>query len=227
MSSRAVRFIAACFLSASALAACSSEDPPAPFNDVDVQGTGVNPEGLAYPTEDFGARPRKGDVPGQRIPNFSFQGYPNSDRSGGLKVVSMADFYDPSGERGKVLHLMAAVAWCPHCAAATDELVAVLPQLQPRGVVALQTLMEGYEGNPISLAELDQWVVSHKTSFTVVFDAGGRRLSTVADVSAVPWNALIDLRSMEVLSVVQGQMEDYQAWVGGALEWVEKNPARE
>jgi len=227
VSPRAVRFVAASLLSALALVGCSSEEPPPPFDDVDVEGRGVNPEGLAYPTEDLGARPRKGDTPGQRIPNFSFQGYPNSDVSKGLQVVSMADFHDPSGKRGKVMHLMAAVAWCPHCAASTDQLVAVLPQLQPRGLVGLQTLMEGYEGNPISLEELDQWVSTHHTNFTVVFDSGGRRLSTVADVSAVPWNALIDLRSMEVLSVLRGEPDDYPAWVEGALDWVESNPARE
>lgn len=187
----------------------------------------MNPDGLEYPTEDLGARARSGDKPGQRIPNFSFRGYPDSDTSGGLKVVSMADFYDPEGKRGKLLHLIAAVAWCPHCAAATDEVVAVLPQWKAKGLVAMQTMMEGYNGNPISLEELDRWVSSHRTSFTVVFDSGGRRLSSVADVSAVPWNALIDLRTMEVLSVLRGEPQDYEEWVGGGLEWVGSNEPRQ
>ena len=212
-----------------AVAGCGDDaQPPPPFDAVEVQPSSPNPEGIAYPTEDLGARPRSTSAPGQRIPNFAFQGYPDSDRSQGLRVVSMADLFDPSGSKRKVLHLMAAVAWCPHCSAQTDAMGKVHESLRAKGVQVVQALMAGYEPSwAISLEDLDRWVDAHATPFTVVFDVEGKRLSTVASVSAVPWNALIDLRSMEVLKAHPGSPADYEAWVEAGLDWVAENPPRD
>jgi hypothetical protein len=214
-------------LMALSFAGCSEETVEPPFDDVDVTGRSVNPDGLPYPTDDLGGRARDGDTPGARIPNFSFQGYPDGDLSRGLQVISLADYYDPSQKRNKVLHLMAAVAWCPHCQALTQAMVAAEPTVRQQGAVIVQTLLEGPEpGVAPSLGDLNSWVNEHAPNLTVVFDAEGRRLSTVATLSGVPWNAMIDTRSMELLEVVTGSPVDYAAWVGKQVTWVENNPAR-
>lgn len=215
-------------LLAALVVGCSEETIEPPFADVDVEGRSANPDGLAYPTDDLGGRPREGDKPGARIPNFSFQGYPDGDRARGLQVVSLADYYDPTQKRNKVLHLTAAVAWCPHCQAQTATMVAAEPSVHLKGVEIVQTLMEGpHPGASPSLGDLDQWVAERAANLTVVFDSEGRRLSTVANLSGVPWNAAIDTRSMEVLEVMTGSPEDYAAWIGKHVQWVGSNPARE
>jgi hypothetical protein len=209
------------------LVGCSQEEIEPPFNDVDVPGRSVNPDGLAYPTDDLGGKPRNDPTPGNRIPNFAFRGYPNGDRSQGLQVVSLADYYDPSSSRNKVLHVMAAVAWCPHCQAQTAAMAQAQPSVHLRGVEIVQTLMDGPKrGGSLSLGDLDEWSTGHAPNLTVVFDSEGRRLSTVANLNAVPWNALIDTRTMELLEVMVGGPEDYVVWVGAAVDWVEKTPPR-
>jgi len=210
------------------LAACASTkaDPP-PFDDVDVAGRSANPDGVAYPTEDWGARPRSASGPGQRIPDFSFQGYPDSKREDGLQVVSFADFYDPEQVRYKLMYLVAVVGWCPHCQAETRRIVANTDKLRAEGVVIVQTMMEGADPDrPLSLVDVDDWVASMGTRFTVLIDVEAKRLGTVADISGVPWNAMIDTRSMEVLDVTEGEIDDVLSYVAGGLGWVSTHEPR-
>ncbi len=206
---------------------CARQAPgEPPFDDIDVPGHDTNPDGVAYPTADVGGRARKGTIAGSRIPNFTFQGYPDSDRSRGLQTVSLADLYDPGQQRHKLLHVMAAVAWCPHCAAQTQAMVQAAPQLREAGLVILQTLMEAPDpSRALTLSDLGNWIDRFGTPFTVVFDVEGRRLSTIANLEAVPWNAFIDTRTMEILDAGLGEIPDYPAQVQGLLQWVEHNPA--
>jgi hypothetical protein len=205
---------------------CSHNDELA-FDDVDVVGRDSNPDAVAYPTDDLGGRARSGSTPGNRIPNFTFRGYPNSERSSGLKVVSLADYFDPEQRRNKVLHIVAAVAWCPHCAAQTQAMVAATAQLRAAGAESVQTLMQAPDPDRgLRLTDLDDWVDRFQTQFTVVLDVEGRRLSSIADMGSVPWNALIDTRTMEILSVTSGVPGDFSAYVQTALDWVASHPPR-
>ena len=87
--------------------------------------------------------------------------------------------------------------------------------------------MQGADrGRPLTLADVDQWVAQMGTAFTVVIDVDARRLSTVADIVGVPWNALIDTRSMEVLDVTVGEVTDVQAYVQGGVDWVDGHEPR-
>ena len=195
---------------------------------MDVAGRDANPDGVTYPTSDLGGRARQGTTPGARIPNFTFRGYPDSNRANGLQTVSLADFYDPSQVRYKLLHVMAAVAWCPHCAAQTQAMVQAAPQLTQAGLVIVQTLMEAPDpSRALTLSDLSDWIDRFGTPFTVVFDVEGRRLSTIVDLEAVPWNGFIDTRTMEILDAGQGELTDYSGHVQGLLQWVDQNPPRQ
>src|SRR5438093_960310 len=80
---------------------CSSKDP-VELADPDVPGHDANPDGVPYPTDHIGARARSGKNPGDRIPNLTFQAYVDGDKSA-LKTVSLADFYDPTSKKYKLL----------------------------------------------------------------------------------------------------------------------------
>ena len=215
------------FAVVSLAAGCGSSDPPPPFDDVDVAGREANPDGLAYPTNDLGGTPRNKTTPGKRFPNLSFQGYPDSDRSNGLQVVSMADSFDPDQKRNKLMHFVGAVVWCPHCQAETRAMAASDAGLRAKGVVTVETLMEGPDGDrPLSLVDLDDWVADMHTNFTVLIDVEGRRLGSVASLEGVPWNALIDTRTMEILDVTVGEVTDLSAYIDSGLTWVASNGPR-
>jgi hypothetical protein len=204
-----------------ALAGCSSSsstDTTAAFKDDAVAPHPANPDGVAYPTDDIGARPRAGSRPGQRIPNLTFQGYVDSDRSAGLKVISLADYYDPDAKRYRLLHIMLAASWCSICMAQTRQMVAALPALKAEGLVVVQALVHGPtpKQGP-TLADFDAWIGKHATAHTMVIDVRAHRFLELWTFEAVPVNALVDPRTMEILEADIGAPQDYTTYARGGL----------
>jgi hypothetical protein len=217
--------IALVAVASSALACASDESDPPPFADPPVTGRDQNQDGAAYPTENLGGTPRAGRTRGDRIPNFTFQGYPDSNIAGGLKTVALADYFDPGQKRAKVLHLMLAAVWCPICDGMTREMIASKAGLDERGVVVVQALMDGRKrGISPSLAEVESWITRFPTPFTVVLDGRARRIGTIATIDAVPWSAFIDLRTMEILAAGVGRPDDYMATAKTMVDWVNTHP---
>lgn len=209
-------------LTAATLAGCDSD---CAFDDVDVPGRDRNPDGVPYPTDRLGTTPRNGATPGDHFPNLTFQGYPDSNRAAGLQTISLADYHDPDATRHRLLHLMAAALWCPHCQHETDLMAAFVPTLTAEGAVFVQAAIYGpSRGEAPDLCNVDSWITSHGTNFTVVFDVDARRLGSVVEISGVPWNTLIDTRTMEVLDVTIGTPADFEAYIRSALDAVGTPP---
>lgn len=203
---------------------CAGKDAEPAFEDPSMRGRDVNAEGLAYPTDHLGGKPRAGSQRGDRIPNFTFQGYRDSNRAGELQTISLADYYDPDQKRAKVLHMMEAATWCTICDGQTREMIATKDSLAAKGVIVLQALMNGARpGVGPTLLELDQWVDRYPTWFTVVVDERSKRVGSVADVGAVPWNALVDLRTMEIIFAGVGRPFVYEQFAQLGADWVKKN----
>src|SRR5450432_496425 len=103
-SPRALVKVAIVSLSAVALSgvmACSSSAKPTNQGlaaGTEPTGTDVNPYGVAYPTAGLGFKPRgdpSSQAAGDKIKNFKFLGYVDSNKSSGLTTISLADFFDP------------------------------------------------------------------------------------------------------------------------------------
>ncbi len=212
------------------LVACSSSNTPAPEQDEGLlPGNGdpsssakdTNPDGVPYPTENIGTLARKGSTPGNRIANFKFVGYPNADKSGGLKQISLADFYDPTGSKYKIIHLQAAGVWCSACQAETKTVVPLKAELEAKGAVWLVSLAEGGRGVPSKQSDLDGWIARFNSPFTHVLDPGNKNLGPFYDAAALPWNANIDATTMEILTAGTGgivEPEGIRKEINDALE---------
>ncbi len=164
--------------------------------------TNLNPDGIPYPTPTagYGIDARKGKTAGSIISNFLFFGYPNADESKGLQRIALADFYDPCGKRYKLLHLSVAAVWCEPCNEETLAFVASKAQLDSEKVVLAQALSDGPTKNvPATTADLNYWVSENKSNFTEMLDPNLANLGVFFDAAAVPWNADIDPRTMEIL----------------------------
>lgn len=208
--------------------ACSSSSADE-FSDPDVPARNANPQGVAYPTDNVGWTARaNAKLPGKRIPNLTFQGYLDSNRSAGLKVVSLADFYDPKAEKYKALHLQVAATWCPNCRSQARDTVAKRDGLVARGAALVEIIVAGNtHGAGPSLGEVDSWIDEHKTNFTVLIDVRAKRLGPFAGGGAefpVPFNVLIDPRTMEILRIDSGYPDDANKYVGAALDFVATTP---
>jgi len=189
---------------------------------------------VAYPTGHIGTAARGLDAngnpnkaPGDVITDFKFLGYPNADTSNGLQTIALADYYDPSASKHKVLHIIAAAAWCTPCVQETTTLLADLAapatDFEAEGVVYLQALVEGTTDNlGATPADLNAWISEEHPTFSEVLDPEGMTLGVFFNAASVPFNADIDVRSMEVLQTGTGY-EDPAA-VKVWIDWVANNP---
>lgn len=223
------------------LVGCSSSNTPGteePF-DPGVEGPGVgvadsapdvNPDGIPYPTDNIGTIPRKGTRPGNRIQNFKFLGYPNADKSGGLQPISLAQYYDPTGTKYKIIHIQAAGVWCSACQAETKAVVPIKEELEAKGAVWLVSIAEGPTmGVPSKQPDMDGWIERFKSPFTHWLDPGNKNLGPFYDATALPWNANIDATTMEILTSGTGGIPDpagIRREIDDALELAAKSSLR-
>ena len=198
-----------------------------------TQTVDKNPYGAEYPTVNIGIDARQGTRPGNLMRNFKFQGYKTPigtavNPNGKLEQVSLAEYFDPE-LRGayKVLHITVSSVWCSPCNEETKEMVATANTVSGKGVLYFQALADGPSvGTGATIEDLDFWVKKHKVNFTQVLDPSLKNFGGFFDAAAVPFNANIDLRSMEILSAGTGAPQDLEADVMKWVSWVDKNPAQ-
>jgi hypothetical protein len=218
---------------------CSSAPPGDPgiqppsvttdCNDADMNGYGV-----CYPSADIGTKSRTGftsnSIPGNRIQNYAFTGYPGTDTNlittGSPVTVHLGQYYDPAqqgvpgiigGVPIKLIHLTVAAVWCGPCNEETDFIsganytgantgnASFATELAPLGVVFVQALDDGaVAGVGATMNDLNSWITHHQNDFTSMVDPGNMNLGVFFDAAAVPFNMNIDARSMEILTADVG-----------------------
>jgi hypothetical protein len=208
---------------ATTLPGCDSE--PEELADPDLAVVATNPDGAPYPTDHLGGVERRNGRPGNRMPNLTFRAY-RKGRAAGLETVSLAEYYDPSQKRHKVLHLQLAATWCAICSSELEATVGVTEPLRERGIVFVEVIVSGATaGKGPSLAEVDAWVDRHKTNFPTGIDVRARRLGSLGvNGAAMPHDILIDTRTMEILDSSVGAPLDVGKYALDGLAWVTENP---
>jgi hypothetical protein len=166
----------------------------------------LNPDGVPYPMPAmFGQMARSGSTPGSVIQDFVFQGYPGGVITPMLSQIKLSTYYDPCNRRYKLIHLSVAALWCGPCNQETDQIVSLKSTLDADKVVVLQALNDGAQFNVgATQKDLDVWVRYHKSNFTEMLDPDPGQLGPFFQNSALPWNANIDPRTMEILDSSQG-----------------------
>jgi hypothetical protein len=218
--------------SLSAVGCSSSAKDPGLAANTGTQAADNNPYGVAYPTQNLGTQQRRGTAPGSVMKNYRFVGYPHHEpgsvvpTGGELQNVQLADFFDPEMRKFKVIHISVAAVWCGPCNEETDETVPLAEELLAKGIVFVQALSDGpVDGRGATKKDLDGWILKHKANFTELLDPDLKNFGVFFNAAAVPWNANIDARTMEILSAGVGAPQkgvkgDTEQW----LTWVESNP---
>lgn len=229
-----------------ALAACSSSTPTtgtttgsgtAPDKGLAGEGDTAaatapdkNPDGVPYPTDNIGTNPRSGTRPGNKLVNYKFLGYPDGDVTKGLQPISMAQLFDPSGTRVKLIHIQASGSWCIYCQDETKVVATMRQAMADRKVAWIISLAEGKTpGTPATTSDLDKWVGQFKAPYTHLLDPANKNFGPFYDAAALPWNANINAETMEILSSGVGAttkeadiLKDVDNWLGkidsGALK---------
>ena len=224
------------FLALIALAACSS-------NSTGTDGTGTpanqdkglggdgdtaaaaapdkNPDGVPYPTTNIGTNPRAGATPGNTLANYKFLGYPDGDMTKGLQPISMATLFDPTGARVQLIHIQASGSWCTYCQAETRTITPMRQKLADRKVAWIISLAEGATpGTPSTASDLNKWISQFKAPYTHLLDPANKNFGPFYDAAALPWNANINAKTMEILSSGVGAttaeaaiLDDLDGWI--------------
>ena len=211
------------------MTACSSEQTT-PEQDTGLQGESgeieapdANPYGVAYPTANLGTQPRSGSKPGNRINNYKFLGYPDGNPANGLQPMSLAQFFDPEGRQYKLLHIQASGVWCVYCQKETEVVTPLAPKLKEKQVVWVVSLAEGpTQGKPSTQKDLDGWIAEYKSPFPHFLDPGNKNLGVFYDAAALPWNANINAKTMEILTAGTGAQTTEQGIWDELDEWLPK-----
>jgi hypothetical protein len=194
------------------------DDDGGPISNLDAStsfdGGDTNPDGVPYPTDKIGINPRRGATPGNRIANLKFFGYPTGNKADGLQPVSLAQFYDPTHKRHRILHIQASAVWSSYCQAQAKVVAPMKSQLEAKGVVWFIAIVEGSTpGTPSKQKDLDDWLAALKVQCPHVIDPGSSNFGPFFDEQAFPWNANIDTRTMEILTAGVGALTDQSAIV--------------
>lgn len=201
--------------------ACSSSASKEELPRETPSASAKNPDGFVYPTDHLGAVARRGTTRGDRIPNFAFRGYLNGDTSK-LQTRSLADFYDPQAKRYRLIHMIAVAYWCSICRGETKEIAPIETKVRADGVVQIAVLISGAtNGVGPSLSELDDWHASYAPTYDLAFDVRGTQLSAMG-FSGVPWNALIDPRTMELLTSTEGAPVNVANYIQAGVDFVKQ-----
>ncbi|GAC1540650.1 MAG: hypothetical protein NVS3B10_05310 [Polyangiales bacterium] len=222
-------------LASMAAVACSSSNSTggtaAPANpDKGIGGDGdtmaaaapdKNPDGVPYPTANIGTNARAGATAGNTLANYKVLGYPDGDTTKGLQPISMATLFDPTGMRVKLIHIQASGSWCVYCQEETKTIAPMRQMLADRKVAWIISLAEGpTPGSPSTATDLNKWVSQFKAPYTHLLDPANKNFGPFYDAAALPWNANIDAKTMEILSSGVGATTTQQAILDDLDLWI-------
>lgn len=211
------------------LIACSSESA-APEQDTGLVGDGeateapdANPDGVPYPSSNLGTNQRSGSKAGNLINNYKFYGYPDANPANGLQPMSLAQFFDPDGKRYKLIHIQASGVWCVYCQKETEVVVPLKQRFDDMKVVWLVSLAEGStQGTPSKSKDLDGWIAEFKSPYPHVLDPGNKNLGVFYDAAALPWNANVNAKTMEILQAGTGAHTTEESIMTELNDWLGK-----
>jgi len=208
--------------------ACNPCDTGSSSGGTTAAGHDANPDGVAYPSPagGYGRTARSGSTPGSVMQNFKFLGFLGGDNTKPITTVSLADYYDPCNKRYKLIHLTVAAVWCQPCNQETDAIVAAKSSLDQQKVVVIQALDDGPTvGVPATLSDLNYWIKTHSSNFTEMMDPGLQNLGGFFDAAAIPWNADIDPRTMEILDSSDGWAGDVNSELQSGFDAMPSSPS--
>jgi hypothetical protein len=174
----------------------------------------------------------------------------NGQPPSATKTIHLGDYFDPQqqgvpniigGVPIKIIHLTVAALWCGPCNEETDFIAgsnytgantanaSFASELAPLGVVFVQAIDDGnVVGTGATINDLNTWLNRHNNDFTTMVDPGNQNLGVFFDAAAVPFNANIDARSMEILSTDVGFDTELDNTIKTTwLKWIDSNPPKQ
>ncbi|NRA31995.1 MAG: hypothetical protein HRU17_01520 [Polyangiaceae bacterium] len=152
---------------------------------------------------------RTGDV----IAEHCFDGWQDPSAaqfdSESMSEICLSDFYDPTGNTSRILHISTSAGWCASCGteyqgtASRPSLSARWQQRRAQGFAVLGTLFQDNNENPATPADASIWTELYNVDFPFAVDPSFQ-LGLYADESVQPFNMLIDTTTMTIITQLEG-----------------------
>lgn len=204
------------FASAVALSSCSSEPAPEEIDPgIESDGGGQTPDGTTgtdgntqapdYPPGPYG------QSVGNVIKDYVFDGLMNplavnyvSDNTTVTKIA-MHQFYnkDKDPSRPRVMLMTWTALWCVYCKQQAASAMKEYAVWHPKGAEMMELVFEDNDSNPAGFEHLTTWSKTYKLAFPTVLDPGINS-GIYFDKNAAPYNMVIDLSTMKILTATAG-----------------------
>lgn len=169
----------------------------------------------AYPEGPYGV------TEGETLQNMTFAGYVNQAPEDGFVgdsgYVERFSLQDIRQLGYRYLLFNVAAIWCVSCQVEAQELPSDFEKWAPLGGYVVSVLKEDAFFEPATKAHLDQWISSYSTNYTMLHDPRGE-IDFVLAPAALPTNVMIDLETMKILRVRQGDDPEFFSFFETRLE---------
>ena len=200
-------------ISVFALGACSSDagsKDQAPFDL--GEGNGGNAvsapsfEAKPYPAAPYGTQI------GSVIAPYEFLGWKDGSVSGydtnAFEKLSLADYYDPTGETGvKYIMINSSAVWCTACRAEYKYMddAGIYDTYRQKGVEFMGAIFEDGANppNPAAPKDLAWWASNYNVKFPMLLDPGFKT-GAFFTADATPMNLLVDTKDMRIVVKILG-----------------------
>lgn len=163
-------------------------------------------ERLAYPAPPFGS------TQGAVIADYRFLGWSNPTGekfdTEHLEPHSLAEFYDPTGEKGiHYLVITSTAVWCSACKLEYQDMATKVLAYQKRGAQFMGALFEDNDSNPAQPTDLQNWGKRYAVAFPFVLDPE-LKFGAFFDVQATPMVMIVDTHKMAIVNIEEGWASD-------------------
>jgi hypothetical protein len=153
---------------------------------------------------------------GHVFPDVTLQGYVGA--AGSWTTIHLKDYYDPTGSRGvRGLYMTVSAPWCPACVAEGRSLPdRYTSEYKAKGARFLTVVVQDESHAPATRSTVDSWIATFHTNYDIASDGAITTLPTDAQGNgsvALPYNYVIDPRTMKVAAVLSGPF-----FTGGGIQ---------
>jgi hypothetical protein len=202
---------AAAMVVLSATLGCSAASDPSAWAGQPVPGTGGAGGGgttvaCPYPQGPYGLS-QGSTAP----PTLSWQGF--AEGMSQSSQVSIDVYHDCDGSQGidAVLFDVSAT-WCEACQLEASDLAARMTTFKGQGIHVVTLMIEDAPGMPATVATAQAWRTMFKLDQTATLaDPAGSLVSMVAGGLGLPYQVVVDPRTMTITSTQEGYSGEYSA----------------
>ena len=169
-------------------------------------GSGGSAPACVYPAGPYGRA--AGDT---LAPTLKWQGY--LEEATQSSEVLVTDYYDCDGSKGidAVLFDVSAT-WCGACQAEAMDLPGKMTTWKSDGIRVVTLMIEDEAGDPATVATAEQWKAQFKLeTIATLADPDASLVELVGGGIGLPYQVVVDPRTMKITSTQEGYSGDYSA----------------